>query len=126
MAFIADDSKFVHSDSQSVISDGFSISGVSVIRKNQKGSPHFISTLDEEISAISGMQEWPQSTQISFAKRNFKRNKPESIEDQSEEIQDQCTKKKMSDKNKIVTINQSSKAVRQRGYMLRSRAKTVE
>lgn len=45
LGFIAEDSKFLVSDSQSVISDGFSISAISIIRGNSNSanmnSPHY-------------------------------------------------------------------------------------
>ena len=53
-----------------------------MIRANPKASPHIIHGFDEEMSGFSGMDEWSQSSHISFTKRNFKRNKPETIEDE--------------------------------------------
>jgi len=45
--FIAEDSKYLRSDSLSENSDGFSISGISEIRDNSKGSPHLMGGFDE-------------------------------------------------------------------------------
>ena len=76
IGFIADDSKCVRSDSCSEYSDNFSISGVSVIRANSKDNSCFRNNHEEEFGSISGMEEWPATPEISFAKKNYKRNKP--------------------------------------------------
>ena len=98
------------------------MSAVSAIHGNPKNSANFISNIHEEIGTISGMEEWP-SPQPPFAKKNFKRTKPEMIEDQLEELAHRCTKKKMGDRNKVVTINPHSKGFSQKGYRLRSKGK---
>ena len=36
-----------------------SVSGISVIHKNPKDSPHFVSNMKEDIGMLSGMEEWP-------------------------------------------------------------------
>ena len=79
MGFIADDSQLVFSDSRSINSEGFSNSAISVIRGKPRDSPRIIINFDEEISGISGMDEWSQHSKISLTKGNFKRNKPETI-----------------------------------------------
>jgi hypothetical protein len=78
-----------------------------------------------EFGTISGMEEWP-SPEIPFAKRDFKREKPEMIEDEYDELSNRCTKKKMSDRNRVLTINLSSKNPQQKSYMLRSRSKLID
>lgn len=78
--FIAEDSKLHLSDSASVYSDGFSISAVSAIQGNPKDPAMFVSHHYDEFGTISGMEEWP-SPENPFAKKNFKRTKPEVIED---------------------------------------------
>lgn len=83
IGFIAEDSKLHFSDSSSVVSEGMSISAVSAIHANPKGSPHYISSVSEEFGTISGMEEW-SSPEAPFPKRNFKRCKPEMIEDELE------------------------------------------
>ena len=48
VAFIAEESKLLFSDSQSVVSEGLSISGISVIRGNSRmASPHINIRLEE-------------------------------------------------------------------------------
>jgi len=49
---------------------------------NPKQSPFFMDSF-EEISGFSQMDSWSQNSQISLTKKNFKRNKPESIVDES-------------------------------------------
>lgn len=94
---------------------------MSAIRSNPKEAC-IVVHLEEELASISGMEEWPSSPEISFAKKNFKRSKPETIWDEAEEMQNHCTKKKMNDRNRVMTIN-PSKGMQQRSYMLRSRRK---
>ena len=98
IGFIAEDSNMLLSDSASVKSDSFSISAISAIRENLKVPPTCSSTLDEELASISGMEEWSESENFAFAKKSYKRSKPETIEEEEDELGYGCSKKKMGDR----------------------------
>lgn len=127
MGFIAEESKLLLSDSQSVASDGLSISNISAIL----GTPHIHSPylpykLEEE---FSGLEEWSVEVNTQRIKRNFKRPNPAIEEEVSdEEYENRCSKKKMGERMKVLTINSQIKNVfkgRPNGYQLRSRTKGI-
>ena len=70
------------------------------------------------------MEEW-SSPQTPFAKKNYKRDKPETFDDELEELANNCTKMKKSDMNKVLTINELSKPAQSRTYKTRSKSKTA-
>jgi hypothetical protein len=127
-AFIAEDSKLAASDSQSVASEGPSISNISnisEIRRNSRDASPILGLRFEE--EFSGPEDWSVES-FSFSKCSFKRPAP-SIDEEysSEEMEHRCTKKKMNEKMKVLTISSkaSEKSASPKNYLLRSRAKAT-
>ena len=121
MGFIADESKLMLSDSQSVVSEGLSISNISVIRGANTPVVTPLYKLQEE---FSGLEEWSVEP---AQPHNLKRPSP-AIEEEvwDEDFENRCSKKKMGDRMKVLTIKSNKQNnYRPTGYPLRSRTKTI-
>lgn len=127
MAFIAEDSREVRSVSMTA-SEPDSISVVSHIHSNTNLNSPFL-TFDHEISS---MEEWPPEKPNIFGKKASRRDsrKSESIieenEDSNEEEREiekmsKCTKKRIGEKMKVITVGPSQNSPSVNPYLLRSK-----